>query len=322
MSSESTLSGRSLYGFTLTMAVCVLWGIFPIAAKTVLMETDPYTLNFYRFSLPVIVLYVFLRRRRQLPTLWRGPQRHLRMRVLIASALLIGNYLFFSYALGRITPGGAQVLIQVGTMTLLLSGIFLFGEHFSMRQWLGCAIFFSGLVIFFFYRILSMFGGIDSYAIGMGLMILAALSWASYAILQKPLLREITTAQILLVVFALGVTVFVPLADLGAILTLSPAALIGLAFCIASTLIGTGFFAEALAHWEASKISATLTTIPLFTLLFVQLLSHYFGFNIDAEPITSLTIIGALLVVFGATLVAIGKRPELALKDGTVADQS
>ncbi len=286
------------------------------------MEADPYTLNFYRFSLPVAVLYFYLRGRGQLPTLWRGPQRHLRARVLIAAILLIGNYLFFAYALGRITPGAAQVLIQVGTMTLLLSGIFLFGEPFSRLQWLGCAIFFGGLVTFFFYRILTMFNGIDSYAIGMGLMLIAALMWATYAILQKPLLREINPAQILLVVFTLGVVVFLPMADLTLVLTFSPLALTGLTFCIISTLVGTAFFAEALAHWEASKISATLTTIPLFTLLFMQALSEYPNFNIDAEPITTLTIIGALLVVFGASLVALSKRPDTATNAISTTDSS
>jgi len=303
-----TLSGRSTYGFVLTLTVCVLWGIFPIAAKSVLLETDPYTLNFYRFSLPSVILWMFLLRRRQLPSLWRGAQRPLLKRVLIASFLLIGNYIFFAFALGHITPSGAQVLIQAGTMMLLLSGVFLFGEQFSTRQWLGCLTFMAGLVSFFFYHILDMFDGFGSYAIGMGLMLLAAVTWAAYAILQKPLLDKISSAQILLVVFALGVVVFLPLADLSAVLSMSISALIGLSFCVLSTLVGTACFAEALAHWEASKISATLTTIPLFTLLFMQVLSRYPGFKISAEPISGLTIFGALLVVCGAGMVAIGKR--------------
>ena len=308
MSDANTLSGRTTYGFVLTMIVCVLWGIFPIAAKAVLLETDPYTFNFCRFLLPAIILWVFLARRRQLPTLWRGAQRPLLKRVLIIAALLIANYLFFAFALGRITPSSAQILIQVGTMTLLLSGVFLFGERFSKWQWLGCLTFLVGLITFFFYRILAMFDGFGSYAIGMGLMVLAALTWATHAILQKPLLNRISSAQILLVIFILGVLVFFPLSDPLAILSLSTPALLGLGFCTISTLLGTGCFAEALAHWEASKISATLTTIPLFTMLFMQLLKHYPGFNIVAEPITMLTITGTLLVVCGATVVAMGKR--------------
>lgn len=308
MSNTHTLSGRTTYGFVLTIIVCVLWGVFPIAAKAVLLETDPFTFNFYRFFLPTIILWGFLARRRQLPTLWRGTQRPLLKRVLAAAALLIANYLFFAFALGRITPSSAQILIQVGTMMLLLSGVFLFGERFSKWQWLGCLTFLIGLATFFFYRIMDMFDGFGSYAIGMGLMILAAITWAVYAILQKPLLEHISSAQILLVIFILGIVVFLPLADPLAIFTLSMPALLGLGFCTASTLIGTGCFAEALAHWEASKISATLTTIPLFTLLFMQLLKHHPAFNITAEPITLFTISGALLVVCGATMVAIAKR--------------
>lgn len=308
MSHSPTLSGRTTYGFILTLIVCLLWGIFPIAAKAVLLETDPYTFNFYRFSLPLIVLWIFLARRRQLPTLWRGTQRPLLKRVLAASSLLIINYVLFALALGRITPSSAQILIQIGTMVLLLSGIFLFGERFSKGQWTGCLIFVIGLFVFFFYRIVDMFSGIGSYAVGMGLMVLAALAWATYAILQKPLLEHISSAQILLVIFIFGVLVFLPLSAPLSIFSLSTQALLGLAFCTSSTLIGTGCFAEALAHWEASKISATLSTIPLFTLLFMQLFKHLPGFTIVPEPITLFTIVGALLVVSGATVVAIGKQ--------------
>lgn len=312
MNTGHPLSGRRGYGVALTMVVCVLWGLFPIAAKAVLLETDPYTLNFYRFSLPLIIMSVFLWRRRQLPTLWRGAQKPLRGRVLLASALLIGNYLLFAYALGRITPGAAQVLIQVGTMVLLLSGVFLFGEKFLPRQWLGCAVFLTGLVVFFLHRIAEMFHGFNSYAVGMGIMLLAALCWAFYAVLQKPLLKDISSIQILVVVFTIGVIIFLPLAELGALSRLSPMALAGLAFCSFSSLVGTAAFAEALAHWEASRISATLTSIPLFTLLFMQLFSLHPGFNITPEPITAFTISGALLVVAGASVVALGGSREEA----------
>ena len=312
MSTTHTLSGRSAYGFVLTITTCVLWGLFPIGAKAVLQETDPFTFNFFRFSLPVIVMWVFLARRRQLPTLWRGPQRPLRKRVFIATGLLIANYVLFAYAMGRITPGSAQILIQIGTMMLLLSGVFLFGERFTKWQWLGCLTFIIGLVTFFFYRIQDMFHGVGSYAIGMGLMILAAITWASYAILQKPLLAHISSAQILLIICIVGVLFFLPLSNPMVITSLSTQALLGLGFCTTSTLIGTGCFAEALAHWEASKISATLSTIPLFTLLFMQIFKHHPDFNIVAEPITLLTLSGALLVVCGATVVAIGGKTKQA----------
>ena len=314
MSTAHTLSGRSTYGFVLTAIVCVLWGVFPIAAKAVLLETDPYTFNFYRFLMPVFVLWAFLARRSQLPELWRGKHRPIRKRVFLAAVLLIANYMLFAFALGRITPSAAQILIQTGTIMILLSGVFLFGETFSKRQWLGCLVFMIGLTTFFFYRILDMFDGLASYTIGMGLMILAAITWACYAILQKPLLTHISPAQILLVVFAMGLAVFFPAADLGAIMTLSAGALLGLGFCSASTLVGTTLFAEAMAHWEASKISALLTTIPLVTMFAMKGLSYFPSFDIKDEPITTLSLSGAILVVVGAAMVAV-TRSQVKIED-------
>ena len=39
-----------------------------------------------------------------------------------------------------------------------------------------------------------------------------------------------------------------------------------LAYCALNTLVAYGAFAEALAHWEASRVSTILATTPLLSL--------------------------------------------------------
>ncbi|MBQ0720152.1 MAG: DMT family transporter [Gammaproteobacteria bacterium] len=225
--------------------------------------------------------------------------------MLACAGLLIINYFLYIIGVQHITPSATQILIQFSTVILLLAGVFFFGERLSRRQWLGCIIFLAGLVVFFYPRIIAMLEGFNDYALGMGLISLAAICWTGYAVLQKQLLLQFTSSQIMLVVYLLGALVFLPLAQPLSIFQLSPSGLLLLFFCGTSTLVGSGSFSEAMAHIEASKASAMLSTLPVFTIFFMWCLSFIPGFAITPEPLTSLTLSGAALVVFGALMVAL-----------------
>lgn len=298
------ISGRRAYGFSLALLACVIWGLFPIAAKSVLLELDVHTVNFYRFALAGALLLPFMYSRRQLDILKRSREPNVRMRMFLCAALLIANYFFYANGVKRVTPEGTQILIQLATILLLLSGVFFFGEVFTGRQWLGCAVFVIGLVAFFHPRILIMLEGVDSYGIGMGLIVLAAVSWTSYAILQKQLLSHMTSSQVMIVIYLLGTAAFLPFAHPAQISSLDTSTILVLVFCGASTVLGAGSFAEALAHLEASRVSAVLATLPLFTVGFMWFFSQWPQFSIEAEPMTPGTVAGAVLVVFGALMVA------------------
>ncbi len=304
-------SGRWQTGLLLTLVTCTLWGILPIAAKGVLQELDAYTLNFYRFAISGLLLWPYLARRRQTPQLTVLKNGKALRWVLLCGLFLAGNYTCYVLAVERMTPGGAQVLIQLAVVLFLVINVVLFKEHFSPRQWFGCLLFVGGLLVFFHRRILAMVEGFDSYAAGMGLMVLSACSWACYAALHKQLLTRFTSPQIMLMLYGLGTLGFLFWAHPLQILQLSPTALLLLLFCGVSTLIGSGSFSEALAHWEGSKISAVLATTPLFTLVFMWGLSFYPGFTIEQEPLTPIVLSGALMVVVGAALAAAG-RTELS----------
>ena len=300
-----TTSGRSAYGFGLVLLACVIWGFFPIAAKGITSQLDPHTINFYRFAIAGLMLLPFLIARGSLPRLLdKGSARH-NLSLVACALLLIVNYFFYIIGVQHITPSATQILIQFSTVMLLLAGVFFFGERLSRYQWLGCLIFLGGLMLFFYPRIIAMVDGFNDYALGMGLISLAAICWTGYAVLQKQLLLHFTSSQIMLVVYLLGSLVFLPLAQPLRIFELDTSGQLLLLFCGTSTLVGSGSFSEAMAHIEASKASAMLSTLPVFTILFMWGLSFIPGFAITPEPLTSLTLSGAALVVFGALMVAL-----------------
>jgi len=287
------------------LLACVIWGFFPIAAKGITSQLDAHTINFYRFAISGLMLLPFLIARGSLPRLGDKKQSRHTVRLFTCGLLLIINYFFYILGVQHITPSATQILIQLSTIMLLLAGVFFFGEHLSRRQWLGCCIFLAGLVVFFYPRIADMFNGFNDYALGMGLIALAGTCWTAYVIMQKQLLLHFASSQIMLVIYLLGALVFLPLAKPLAIFELNTPGLLLLFFCGASTLVGSSSFSEAMAHIEASKASAMLSTLPVFTILFMWCLSFIPGFDISPEPLTSLTLSGAALVVFGALMVAL-----------------
>ena len=76
--------------------------------------------------------------------------------------------------------------------------------------------------------------------------------------------------------------------------------------CCLNTLVAYGAFAEALAHWEASRVSATLAITPLVTFASVATAAWLWPDYVQAEDINGLGYSGAMLVVLGSALTALG----------------
>ena len=124
-------------------------------------------------------------------------------------------------------------------------------------------------------------------------------------VLQKMLLKDFESEQTMVVFYWLGTLVFLPLSDFSGLPGLTGWQWALLLFCGANTLIAYGCFAEALEHWEASRVSATVTLAPLITVGMVQLLPMA---GIVAEPVTWLSLFGALLVVGGSMVAALARN--------------
>lgn len=75
--------------------------------------------------------------------------------------------------------------------------------------------------------------------------------------------------------------------------------------CCLNTLVAYGAFAEALAHWEASRVSATLAITPLVTFASVAVAASLWPDHVHPEQINGLAYGGAVLVVLGSALTAL-----------------
>lgn len=222
------------------------------------------------------------------------------MLVAVAVVFLCGNYLLYVLGLERTNAGTAQVVIQLAPLLLAAGGVWVYGERLGLAQWLGFAAMLLGFVLFSHEQIAHLAGALDRYLVGLAAIVLAAVSWAVYGLAQKQLLHSMRSGEVLLCLYAGGAVLFAPFARPAQLGGMSGVELGALAFCIANMLIAYGTFAEALAHLEASRVSAVLAIVPLTTLVAIRAAQAATPTLVGPEPLGWLGVVGAVLVVAGS----------------------
>lgn len=301
------ITGHWRLGLALALVTAICWGVLPIALKLMLEAMDVYTITWYRFLVASFVLGFILAGLRRLPRIDRLG-RESRWLLPVALLGLVGNYIFYLLALDHTTPGITQVVSQLAPACLLLGGLLIFREPFAPRQWLGFAILIGGMLLFFNHRFAEFGARGGRLGIGVLLVVLASVVWSAYALAQKQLLRSMSSQQVLWLLYVGAAILLLPAATPGSLRDLSIPQLWLLLFCSANTLIAYGALAEALEHWEVSRVSAVLALAPLFTLAGMYLIERIAPGLLEPERLNALSMVGALLVVAGSALCALGAQ--------------
>ena len=307
-------SGHWRLGLTLTVITALCWATLPIALKIALEVLDPITLTWFRFLVAALFTAAWLGLRGKL----RGPRagygglgRRGWLMLLVAAVMLVGNYVFYLLGVQHTTPANAQLLIQLAPLLMALGGIWVFGERFRAAQWFGLALLALGMALFFADQ-LAAAARAPGYVLGSALVIVGAIVWAVYALLQKQLLVKLGSMQILLFIYVVAGLVLLPFAHPATLLQLDALHWAVLAFCAFNTIGAYGAFAEALAHWEASRVSAILATTPLLCIAAITGVHALWPQWLAPERITALGWIGASLVVAGSAAVSLLGRASRA----------
>lgn len=302
-----TTSGRWQLGFLLAISSTLLWGTLPIALSIMLRTVDAYTLTWYRMLGSGLVLALILAYRKSLPTFTHFVPQTLFM-LLAASAGLSINYVCYVLGLEFISPSAAQIVIQVAPILLLLGGLVLFKESFSKGQTTGLLIFITGLLLFFHSDLDEVLAGQGGKRVGILFVVAASIGWTSYALLQKQLLNTFTSPQIMLFIYLIISVALIPVSKPGIIQNLGGLEWGLLLFCVFNSLVAYGSFAEALEHWDASRVGAVLAMSPILTIGFVFIGAKTLPNWVTAENLDALSITGACLVVVGSLVTALWGR--------------
>lgn len=288
-------------GLGYSLVTAVMWGGLPIALKVILGEMDAITVTWFRFAVSAAIALAWYGRK-SVPAVKRLLGRPLWPLTMLAITGLLANYVLYLVGLDHTTAEAAQILIQLAPLMLIVGSVWLFKESFSTLQWLGVIAFTLGLLLFFHHRLQALAGLDESYLVGLLLLLLAAASWAIYGLAQKALLSHVRADDLLLLAYIAGAFCLLPAASPGQIRQLDNPGLIMLAFAALNTIIAYSCFGKAMAHWEASRVSAVITIAPLLTLLFVIVGNAVNPGFMQAEPLDWINWLGAVLVVGGSTL--------------------
>ena len=281
-----------------------LVGRAPFVLKDLLRVLDPVTLSGVRLLGAGIVLVLGLAWRRRLPwpSALAGPGRVL---LAVATLGLASNYVLYVLGLRLLTPGTAQLLIQLAPILLLLGSLVVFRERLTRLQALGIVVLLVGFGCFFNQHLGDLFSLRGGYARGVGFIVLAAITWAGYGLAQKQLLSVWSSLAVMAWVDLGCALLLAPLSAPASLTHLSTLHALLLAASVLNTLIAYGTFAEALVHWEASKVSATLAVTPIVTFALAPLVASAFPGFAPPEDHDALAYAGAGLVVAGSLLVAL-----------------
>ncbi|MCD4505046.1 EamA family transporter [Chromobacterium piscinae] len=283
------------------LAIVLAWGVNFVVIKWGVAGVPPLLLGALRFAL-VALPAVFIVKRPALP--WR-------YLALYGLTVGVGQFgcLFTAIKLGMPAGLASVVLQSQAFFTLLLARVFL-GERWQASQLAGLALALGGLAL------IGMGKGGDMTALGFGLTIAAATSWAASNIVVRAIGRDGFKVE------PLGLVIWSSLVPPIPFLLLSwqleggeriEAALRGFdgqsLFAVAylafvATMFGYGLWSRLLARHAAAKVAPFSLLVPVVGLL----ASHWLlGESLTAAQLagSGLLMAGLLATVFGGRLLAL-----------------
>ncbi len=303
-----TANTNNTKGFLLALNTAIMWGILPLALGSVLKLMDSYTITWYRFLFATVFVVFMLYRKNRLPSHIFSNKKLLKT-LFLAALFLSLNYILYLSALYYVPAETAQMLIQMAPFMMLVGSVLFLKESFSRGQMFGSVILISGLLLFFNQQFShSQSLSQNDFFMGFIIMLGASITWAIYAIMQKQMLSQLSSNQIMGCIYLISSFLFLPASSPSAITTLDGISLLLLLFCCANTLIAYGSFAESLEHWPASKVSSVLAITPLLTVFFASIAEKIWPSFFQAQELNSLAYTGAFLVVLGSMFTALGNK--------------
>lgn len=269
-----------------------------VATRIVVVETDPYSLAFYRYIIGVLCFVPFL------PLLW--PRQRVPAvgwaKIAVLGAIFFGFFPWaFSAALQYTTAArGAIGIATIPIQTLIVAAIFG-RERLSGRKLISVALAFAGIAVVFGPEA---FGGkASSYLIGDGLMLIGALSAAIYSAFSRPVFSAYGPMFVTAAGIVFGLLALAPLAAahgaLGGFPHFSAEGWAALVFLgTIGGVIQFSLFNWAL-HWlPASRVVIYLTLNPISAVLLASLML--------GEHATPLLIVGLVFIISGILVANVG----------------
>lgn len=296
-----------LKGILYASFTALLWGVLAIVLKIIDKDIEPATIVWFRFVLAfgMLAAWQAVKNPSSFKLISKPP-----LLLIIATLGLSWNYISFMMGIHYTTPSNAQLFIQTGPILLAVAGIVFFKEKISRLQTVGFAVAIAGIAFFYRDQLMAFFDTKHEYNLGVIYILTSAMAWATYAILQKKLVKKYSIESLNLVIFGLPVLLYAPFINLGPLLHVSWVTWVLLLFVGLNTLFSYTFLSVALKNTDASKVSIIIILNPIITFICMDIFTRLDVTWIQHERFSSMSIVGAVLVIVGAILVAKRQKPK------------
>jgi drug/metabolite transporter (DMT)-like permease len=286
----------NLLAIVLTVMLCLSWGLNQVAIKLALPEVPPLTQATIRAVGATLLLVLWMAFRRIAFNLRDGT---------LKPGLLIGLLFAFQFVLiyqGLLYTSASRSVVYLYTAPIFVvigSRLLLPGERFTVLQWVGIVLSFSGMIVAFGES--SPFAKPEQ-ALGNAMMVLAAICTAGTTIVAKgSTLGRAPFEKTLLYQLAVSIPVSAFCActlgeDLATLAAVPSGLAIGsLAFQTAWVAVITYLVWYALLQRNsANRLAAVTFLTPLFGVAAGNLILH--------EPLTPSFLVAVTMVTLGALM--------------------
>jgi drug/metabolite transporter (DMT)-like permease len=282
------------------------WATLAIALRQALQYASTGTIVWFRLVVALFCLVAFyaVYDAKKLKIFWP-----LKRWVVVAGLGLALNYFAYMRGIELTSASNAQIMIQLGPLLLLLFGVFYFGERPTKAQTIGLAIASLGFLLFFWEQVLISLSDVNRFLAGDLWLLIAAVAWALFAVLQKGLKQSWSPQQFNMVIYLICTLALWPTAHISELTSWDLPVWLLMIGCGINTLVAYGAFAEALRRAPASHVSLIISANPLLTIFLLAWLSGIGVTWVTPEPIHWRGLLGAGCVVCGVCLTVWRRRP-------------
>ncbi|MEE3235179.1 MAG: DMT family transporter [Candidatus Latescibacterota bacterium] len=289
-----------LTGIASLFGIVALWSVIPSLIKLLLPTFDPFVLGFLRLILATFVyLGLFLYNRNTFSDI-----RFSWWYVFGGVALGI-NYLFYAFSLSHTTASAGCLIVQVQYVTLAALATIVLKEQLTPLKWLGMTIVLLGV----FFVIISRDGATElvapQYFIGNILMVFAGFGWGVYALANKALAPQLSSAMILFPIFLISsVVAYIPAHCSIIEMSMPSTDSIVIVFFLGAVCSGGSFLflSEAMKRLSAVLVGSATALAPIAQ---ISVANYLLG-----EPITIAVVIGGVVIISGVSCMVYSERSE------------
>ena len=270
----------------------VLWALNYAVTKSAYDAWQPLAFSATRFAVAGLLFSLLV--------LWREGSLHVRradIRLVLAAAFvgILLNQLTFAYAVDNTTAGNVALILASAPAFAALFAMVAGHEHVTRRHWLALAVSVAGVAL-----VVEGGAGVKGAGyLGNLLAVGAAVTWAAYSVMLRPLFARYSAARISALMISIGAAMELPFAlpqlisqDWGSIQAVHISAWVYSA--LGPLLLTNLLYFRSLRRIGASRATLYMYLQPFLAVVFAALLI--------SEQVTALQVAGGIVIVVGVSL--------------------